>query len=181
MVISVPAYFNDDRRCAAKSAGKLAGLVVERLINEPSAVAQKHHMNAEETDNFIVFDFGGGTLDVSLVEAFDNMVEIKAVAGDNHLGGSSKMPIIRQYIKSLPDVPVVVDAPPDESVAVGAGICAAIKERKGEVREFFDIAWNPYLMNHLVCWEYILKRSPYDKLHAICHFIFPARLPVSRV
>lgn len=86
-VISVPAYFNDDKRCATKNAGKLAGLVVERLINEPSAVALKHHINSDEMENFIVFDFGGGTLDVSLVEAFDNMVEIRAVAGDNHLGG----------------------------------------------------------------------------------------------
>ncbi|MDE5698463.1 MAG: Hsp70 family protein [Lachnospiraceae bacterium] len=238
-VISVPAYFNDDKRCATKNAGKLAGLVVERLINEPSAVALKHHINSEEMENFIVFDFGGGTLDVSLVEAFDNMVEIKAVAGDNHLGGkdfdeiivedfcqtngidrfllsgkergilkkeaeqvkrdlsekneadrtvriggteyvmhmtnqqlihisadlfrrmtkplkkvmndsdmewdeidkvilvggSSKMPVIRQYIKSLTDVPVVVDDSPDESVAVGAGLSAAIKERKGEVKD----------------------------------------------
>lgn len=238
-VISVPAYFNDDKRCATKNAGKLAELVVERLINEPSAVALKHHIHSEEMENFIVFDFGGGTLDVSLVEAFDNMVEIRAVAGDNHLGGkdfdeiivddfcqkheidkfllsgkergilkkeaeqlkrdltkkndasrtvrigekeytmhmtnqelihisanlfrritqplkkvlndsgtewdeidkvilvggSSKMPVIRQYIKSLTEVPVVVDASPDESVAIGAGISAAIKERRGEVKD----------------------------------------------
>ncbi|MDE7202110.1 MAG: molecular chaperone HscC [Lachnospiraceae bacterium] len=238
-VISVPAYFNDDKRCATKNAGKLAGLAVERLINEPSAVALKHHMKSEEMENFIVFDFGGGTLDVSLVEAFDNMVEIKAVAGDNHLGGkdfdeiivedfcqkngidrfmlsgkergilkkeaeqlkrdltekneadrtarigeteyvmhmtnqelihisanlfrrmtqplkkvmndsdmdwdeidkvilvggSSKMPVVKQYIKSLTDVPVVVDDSPDESVAVGAGLSAAIKERKGEIKD----------------------------------------------
>lgn len=238
-VISVPAYFNDDKRCATKNAGKLAGLVVERLINEPSAVALKHHINSDEMENFIVFDFGGGTLDVSLVEAFDNMVEIRAVAGDNHLGGkdfdeiivddfcqkheieksllsgkergilkkeaeqlkrdltekndadrtvrigekeytmhmtnqelihisaslfrrmtqplkkvlndsgtewdeidkvilvggSSRMPVIKQYIRSLTDVPVVVDASPDESVAIGAGLSAAIKERKGEVKD----------------------------------------------
>lgn len=238
-VVSVPAYFDDDKRCATKNAGRLAGLVVERLINEPSAVALKHHMKSEEMENFIVFDFGGGTLDISLVEAFDNMVEIKAVAGDNHLGGkdfdeiiaenfcrengldrlvlsgeergilkreaeqvkreltgknetdrivrirekeytmhmtnqnlihisaklfqrmtrplkkvmndggmewdeidkvilvggSSKMPIVKQYIKSLTDVPVVVDDSPDESVAVGAGLAAAIKERTGEIKD----------------------------------------------
>lgn len=236
-VISVPAYFDDDRRCATKNAGRLAGLRVERLINEPSAVALKHHMKSEEMENFIVFDFGGGTLDVSLVEAFDNMVEIKAVAGDNHLGGkdfdgtimedfcqkngidwfllsgkergilkkeaeqvkrdltekneavrtvrigekeyalrmtnqelihisaklfrrmteplkkvmndsgmgwgeidkvilaggSSRMPVVKQYIKSLTDVPVVADKSPDESVAAGAAIAAAIKERSGEI------------------------------------------------
>lgn len=86
-VVSVPAYFNDDKRFATKNAGALAGLKVERIINEPSAVALKHHMDSDEMERFIIFDFGGGTLDVSLVDAFDNMVEIQAVAGDNYLGG----------------------------------------------------------------------------------------------
>lgn len=238
-VISVPAYFNDDKRFATKNAGALAGLVVERLINEPSAVALKHHMENEEMENFLIFDFGGGTLDVSMVEAFDNMVEIRAVSGDNYLGGkdfneliaehfysengldkahfspeeqgvvlqeaellkrmlsrrnravrtfrlggteytmemnnqqlihisaglfkrmtgpmkralndsgmtweeidqvilaggSSKMPIVRQYIQSIAGASVAVDARPDESIALGAGLAAAIKERVGEVRD----------------------------------------------
>lgn len=238
-VISVPAYFNDDKRCATKNAGKLAGLNVERLINEPSAVALKHHMGVEEAETFIIFDFGGGTLDVSLVDAFDNMVEIQAVSGDNYLGGkdfneliaedfyqenhldrsaltreeqgvilkeaealkwelskqdeaertvfvqnqeytmrmtnqhlihigkelfkrmsmpirrvindsgmsteeidklilvggSSKMPVVRQYLKTLLDIPVVLDESPDESIAAGVGIAAAIKERAGDVKD----------------------------------------------
>ncbi len=238
-VISVPAYFNDDKRCATKNAGLLAGLTVERLINEPSAVALKHHIGKEDPETFIIFDFGGGTLDVSLVEAFDNMVEIQAVAGDNYLGGkdfneiiardfyeanhimenllsgtekgivikeaealkrelslhnkaerklrlggveytmrmtnqhlihisaelfkrmskpirqvindsgvqpdeidqlilvggSSKMPIVAQYLKSLLDIPVTVEANPDESIAMGVGIAAAIKERTGDVKD----------------------------------------------
>lgn len=239
VVISVPAYFNDDKRCATKNAAKLAELKVERLINEPSAVALKHHIGANEDERFIIFDFGGGTLDVSLVEAFDNMVEIQAVAGDNYLGGkdfneaiakdfydthgmvkelmskeeqgivlkeaellkrelsqkneaervfflggreytmsmtnqrlihlcgelfqrmakpiekvlidseteiedidkiilvggSSKMPVVMQYIRSLSKAQVVCDDTPDESVAIGVGIAAAIKERKGDIRD----------------------------------------------
>ncbi|MBO5459825.1 MAG: Hsp70 family protein [Lachnospira sp.] len=238
-IISVPAYFNDDKRCATKNAGKLAGLKVERLINEPSAVALKHHEETGEPEDFIIFDFGGGTLDVSLVEAFDNMVEIQAVAGDNYLGGkdfneiiaenfykennisqlllpkeeqglilkeaeelkkelsdrneasrivriqnaeytmhmtnqklihlsadlfkrmtqplrkvindanlelegldkiilvggSSKMPIVRQYIKSLFEADVVLDNNPDESIALGVGIAAAIKSRTGDIKD----------------------------------------------
>lgn len=238
-IISVPAYFNDDKRCATKNAGKLAGLTVERLVNEPSAVALKHHMEEKGMENFIIFDFGGGTLDVSLVEAFDNMVEIRAVAGDNHLGGkdfneiiatdfyrelglepssfsgeeqgmivkeaellkrelsvrneaertfllrgtehtmrmtnqklihiaaglfgrmavplkkvindsgmdleeidkiilvggSSKMPVVQQYIKSLTDIEVTVDGRPDESIALGVGMAAAIKERTGDLKD----------------------------------------------
>lgn len=238
-VISVPAYFNDDKRCATKNAGKLAGLTVERLINEPSAVALKHHMGVERAETFIIFDFGGGTLDVSLVDAFDNMVEIQAVSGDNYLGGkdfnemiakefydnnridkdsltkeeqgiilkeaealkwqltekdeakrtvyireqqytmhmtnqhlihigkelfkrmsvpirrvindsgmgmeeidklilvggSSKMPVVKQYLKTLLEIPVVLDESPDESIAAGVGIAAAIKERNGDVKD----------------------------------------------
>lgn len=238
-VISVPAYFNDDKRVATKNAGALAGLVVERLINEPSAVALKHHMENEEMENFLIFDFGGGTLDVSMVEAFDNMVEIRAVSGDNYLGGkdfneliaerfysenglekghfsleeqgivlqeaellkrmlsrrnqatrtfklgekeytvemsnqqlihisaelfkrmtvpikrvlndsgmtweeidqvilaggSSKMPVVRQYIQSIAEAPVVMDDQPDESIALGVGLAAAIKARTEEIRD----------------------------------------------
>ena len=238
-VISVPAYFNDDKRIATKNAGALAGLKVERLINEPSAVALKHHMENEEMENFLIFDFGGGTLDVSMVEAFDNMVEIRAVSGDNYLGGkdfdeliaehfysengltkedfsleeqgavlqeaealkrmlsgknravrtfmlgtaeytmemsnqqlihisaelfkrmtgpmkkvlndsgmtweeidkvilaggSSKMPVVRQYIQSIAETCVAVDDRPDESIALGVGLAAAIKARAGEIRD----------------------------------------------
>ena len=238
-VISVPAYFNDDKRCATKNAGKLAGLQVERLINEPSAVALKHHVDQNEMERFIIFDFGGGTLDVSLVDAFDNMVEIQAVSGDNYLGGkdfnekiagffyeknhlteeallkeergivlkeaeqlkcrlseqdsasmtvllqgreytlelsnqelihistdlftrmlkpiqktltdasaeweeidkiilvggSSKMPTVAKYIKSMCRVEVAADPNPDESIAIGVGMAAAIKMRTGEVKD----------------------------------------------
>lgn len=238
-VISVPAYFNDDKRCATRNAGKLAGLKVERLVNEPSAVALKHHIDTDEMENFIIFDFGGGTLDVSLVDAFENMVEIQAVSGDNYLGGkdfneviaenfyqengfekallskeeqgivlkeaellkkelsakntgcrkiilqgkeynmemsnqklihisaelfkrmaqpikkvindsnvewdeidkiilvggSSKMPIVAQYIKSICNTEVVTDSRPDESIALGVGMAAAIKMRTGDIKD----------------------------------------------
>lgn len=238
-VISVPAYFNDDKRAATKNAGMLAGLKVERLINEPSAVALKHHAKDDGMETFIVFDFGGGTLDVSLVDTFDNMVEIRAVSGDNYLGGkdfneiiaknfckkydidmallqqeernmllkeaeqlklqlsennsvkrnlvlrdkeysmeltnqelihisadlfkrmivpikkvmidsesgwedidkiilvggSSKMPIVAQYIKSVCNTEVVADDNPDESIAIGVGMAAAIKERTGDIKD----------------------------------------------
>lgn len=88
-VISVPAYFNDLARNATKNAGNLAGLRVERIINEPSAAALAYQQRGQMEDaTLLVYDFGGGTLDVSLVECFDNIVEILAVSGYNHLGGS---------------------------------------------------------------------------------------------
>lgn len=86
-VISVPAYFDDNGRNAVKAAGQLAGLKVERIVNEPSAAALAYANGMEDAASFLVFDFGGGTLDVSLVDAFDNIIEIVAVAGDNRLGG----------------------------------------------------------------------------------------------
>lgn len=86
-IISVPAYFSDLARTATKRAGALAGLKVERIINEPSAAALACYKMQEKDCTFLVFDFGGGTLDVSLVECFDNIVEILAVSGDNQLGG----------------------------------------------------------------------------------------------
>ena len=102
-VISVPAYFNDMARKATKRAGILAGLKVERIINEPSAAALAcQNLNQEEDAMLLVFDFGGGTLDVSLVECFDNVIEIKAVSGDNQLGGQDFDDMIAEHFaKSL--------------------------------------------------------------------------------
>lgn len=87
-VISVPAYFNDTQRKATKVAAELAGLKVQRLINEPTAAALAFglHRRQDET-SFLVFDLGGGTFDVSIVELFDGVVEVKASTGDNYLGG----------------------------------------------------------------------------------------------
>ena len=87
-VISVPAYFDDKRRKATKRAGELAGLKVERIISEPTAAAIAYGLY-EKTKNtkFLVFDLGGGTFDVSILELFQNILEVRAVAGDNYLGG----------------------------------------------------------------------------------------------
>lgn len=88
-VISVPAYFNNDQRYATKMAAELAGIYCERIINEPSAAALVgRHEDAEGEQLLLVFDFGGGTLDVSIVDCFENIVEIITIAGDNHLGGT---------------------------------------------------------------------------------------------
>lgn len=88
-IVSVPAYFNDHQRAATKRAGALAGLKVERILNEPSAAALTCRLYDRRVDfTAIVFDFGGGTLDVSVVDCFDNMVSVLAVSGDNRLGGA---------------------------------------------------------------------------------------------
>ncbi|MDE7295014.1 MAG: Hsp70 family protein, partial [Oscillospiraceae bacterium] len=87
-VISVPAYFDDNCRNATKLAAKLAGLKTERLVNEPSAAALAYQAEHDFADGtYMIVDFGGGTLDVSIVDSFDSVMEILAVAGNNHLGG----------------------------------------------------------------------------------------------
>ena len=87
VVISVPAYFNARQRQDTKRIGELLGIKVERLINEPSAAAIACHMD-DEYETFVVFDFGGGTLDVSVVDCFENVISINAIRGNNHLGGT---------------------------------------------------------------------------------------------
>lgn len=86
-IISVPAYFHDKQRVATKQAGTLAGVTVKRIINEPSAAALASYFHAQQEQIYLIFDFGGGTFDISIVECFDTMVEILSVSGDNHLGG----------------------------------------------------------------------------------------------
>ncbi len=86
-VITVPAYFNDSQRQATKDAGRIAGLEVKRIINEPTAAALAYGMNKQEDEVIAVYDFGGGTFDISILEVGDDVVEVKATNGDTNLGG----------------------------------------------------------------------------------------------
>lgn len=86
-VITVPAYFNDSQRQATKDAGKIAGLEVKRIINEPTAAALAYGFNKKKDEKIIVFDFGGGTFDISVLEVGDDVVEVKSTDGDSHMGG----------------------------------------------------------------------------------------------
>jgi molecular chaperone DnaK len=88
-VITVPAYFNDDQRQATKDAGKIAGLEVKRIINEPTAASLAYGLDKEHDQTILVFDLGGGTFDVSVLEIGDGVFEVKSTAGDNHLGGDN--------------------------------------------------------------------------------------------
>ncbi|AOA58006.1 Hsp70 family protein [Acinetobacter larvae] len=99
-VITVPAYFNDIQRQATISAAELAGLKVSRLINEPTAAALAYGLGQSDDNCFLIFDLGGGTFDVSIVELFDGVIEVRASAGDNYLGGDDfTQLIIKQFWK----------------------------------------------------------------------------------
>ncbi len=96
-VITVPAYFNDIQRQATVTAAQLAGLNVSRLINEPTAAALAYGLGQTEDSCFLVFDLGGGTFDVSIVELFDGVIEVRASTGDNFLGGDDFVQVIAEH------------------------------------------------------------------------------------
>jgi len=99
-VITVPAYFSDSQRQATKDAGRIAGLEVLRIINEPTAAALAYGIDKEETSTILVFDLGGGTFDVSILELGDGVFEVKATSGNNKLGGDDFDQRLIDYIAS---------------------------------------------------------------------------------
>src|SRR5437867_1929494 len=88
-IITVPAYFNDSQRNATKDAGKIAGLEVLRIINEPTAASLAYGLDKKKDEEIAVYDFGGGTFDISVLEVGEGVVEVKATNGDTHLGGDN--------------------------------------------------------------------------------------------
>ena len=99
-VITVPAYFNDAQRQATKDAGKIAGLDVKRIINEPTAAALAYGLDNEKEQKIMVYDLGGGTFDVSIIEIGDGVIEVLATSGDNHLGGDDFDEKLVEYMVS---------------------------------------------------------------------------------
>ncbi len=97
-VITVPAYFNDSQRQATKDAGKIAGLEVLRIINEPTAASLAYGLDKRQTETIVVFDLGGGTFDVSILDVGDGVIEVRATNGDTHLGGDDWDQVIVDWI-----------------------------------------------------------------------------------
>ena len=97
-VITVPAYFNDSQRQATKEAGQIAGLEVERIINEPTAASLAYGLDKKSNEKIAVFDFGGGTFDVSILEVGDGVFEVKSTNGDTHLGGDDLDKVVIDYV-----------------------------------------------------------------------------------
>ena len=97
-VITVPAYFNDAQRQATKDAGEIAGLKVERIINEPTAAALAYGLDTKKSAKVAVFDFGGGTFDISILDIGDNVFEVLSTNGDTHLGGDDLDEVLINHI-----------------------------------------------------------------------------------
>ena len=100
-IITVPAYFDDSQRQATKNAGEIAGLKVLRIINEPTAAALAYGLDKKKSEQIVVYDFGGGTFDVSVLEIGDDTIEVKATGGDTHLGGDDFDQRITNYLTDL--------------------------------------------------------------------------------
>src|SRR5438270_9770736 len=99
-VITVPAYFNDSQRQATKDAGRIAGLDVKRIVNEPTAAALAYGLDKKKDELIAVYDFGGGTFDISILEVGDNVVQVIATNGDTHLGGDDVDNLIIDWMVS---------------------------------------------------------------------------------
>jgi len=97
-VITVPAYFNDSQRQATKDAGKIAGLDVKRIVAEPTAAALAYGLDKKQNEKIAVYDFGGGTFDISILEVGENVVEVLSTNGDTHLGGDNVDEVLINYL-----------------------------------------------------------------------------------
>src|ERR1700744_327254 len=140
-IITVPAYFSDAQRKATRIAGELAGLRVERLLNEPTAAALAYGLHdAQGETQFLVFDLGGGTFDVSILEMFDGVMEVRASAGDNMLGGEDFVTVVADlaFQNGLPGA-AAADAVFMQPRVAGAE--KAKRELGPQSRAAFDISW----------------------------------------
>jgi molecular chaperone HscC len=142
-IITVPAYFNDTQRKATRIAGELAGLKVPRLLNEPTAALAYGLQEAIRESKFLVFDLGGGTFDVSVLELFEGVIEVRATAGDNFLGGED---FVDAIIAWFPRAAKLALPPPETDPAVHAQLrrqAEAAMRRLSEAEEAsIEIAWN---------------------------------------
>jgi molecular chaperone DnaK len=116
-VITVPAYFNDAQRQATRDAGKIAGLEVKRIVNEPTAAALAYGLDKEKDEKIAVYDFGGGTFDISILEVGENVVEVISTNGDTHLGGDDIDNVVMDYLVAEFKKDTGIDVSTDKMVA----------------------------------------------------------------
>jgi molecular chaperone DnaK len=165
-VITVPAYFTDAQRQATKDAGKIAGLNVQRIINEPTAAALAYGVDKEEPQKIMVYDLGGGTFDVSILDISGGVIQVLATAGNNHLGGDDFDNCICDYLVRQFKKDTHIDLTRD--LAAQARIREAAEKAKIELSGMSTTTINlPYLTvdkNGPVHMEYTLTRTQFNEL-----------------
>lgn len=146
-IISVPAYFNDLQRKATKRAGELAGLNVVRIINEPTAAAIAHGMTEEQDARYLIFDLGGGTFDVSILELYNPIMEVHAIAGDNFIGGEDFTDVLYNlFLESAGIPPEALDLKTSSEVRKNAENCKCAFSHSNETIMCCTIDGNMHIL-----------------------------------
>lgn len=159
-IISVPAYFNDLQRKATKRAGELAGLNVVRIINEPTAAAIAYGMEETNNSRYLVFDLGGGTFDVSILELYQPIMEVHAIAGDNFIGGEDFTDVLYDlFLQSAGIAPEALDLKTRNEVRKNAENCKCAFSHSSEIIMCCDILGKMHIM-HLSLEEYERACAP---------------------
>lgn len=170
-VITVPAYFNDAQRQATKDAGRIAGLDVKRIINEPTAAALAYGVDKKKNGIVAVFDFGGGTFDISILEIHDGVIEVKSTNGDTHLGGDDVDHIIIDYL--------VAEFKKDQGIDLSKDRMAlqrlkeAAEKTKIELSSMLETEINlPYITADASGPKHLVVKLSRAKLESLCQDIF---------
>lgn len=170
-VITVPAYFNDAQRQATKDAGKIAGLDVKRIINEPTAAALAYGADKKKNEKIAVFDFGGGTFDVSVLDVSDGVIEVKSTNGDTHLGGDDIDNILMDYIMAEFKKEHGLDVSKDKAAL--QRIKEAAEKAKKELSGLAETEINlPYLTADASGPKHLIMPISRAKLENLCSDIF---------
>jgi len=170
-VITVPAYFNDSQRQATKDAGKIAGLEVRRIINEPTAAALAYGSDKRNGGKIAVFDFGGGTFDVSILEIQDGVIEVKSTNGDTHLGGDDIDNIVMDFMVSEFKKEHGIDITHDKMAL--QRLKEAAEKAKKELSTLLETEINlPYLTADATGPKHFTCKISRAKLESLCSSVF---------
>lgn len=170
-VITVPAYFNDAQRQATKDAGKIAGLDVKRIINEPTAAALAYGSDKKKNGKIVVFDFGGGTFDISILDVSDGVIEVKSTNGDTHLGGDDIDNLLMDYVMNEFKKEHGIDITKDKAAI--QRVKEAAEKAKKELSTLAETEINlPYLTADATGPKHCVLSLTRAKLENLCSDIF---------
>ena len=178
-IITVPAYFNDSQRKATKDAGEIAGLKVLRIINEPTAAALAYGFNKKKDEKIVVYDFGGGTFDVSVLEVGDDVIEVKSTGGDTHLGGDNIDQIIMGWVISEFKKQSGIDVAKD--ILALQRIKEASEKAKHELSSTFETEINiPFITSGSSGPEHLLVKFARTKLEELTGDLIKKSINITR-
>ena len=178
-IITVPTYFSDSQRKATKDAGEIAGLKVLRIINEPTAAALAYGFNKKKDEKIVVYDFGGGTFDVSVLEVGDDVIEVKSTGGDTHLGGDNIDQIIMGWVISEFKKQSGIDVSKD--VLALQRIKEASEKAKHELSSTFETEINiPFITSGSSGPEHLLVKFARTKLEELTNDLIKKSIDITR-